>query len=51
MDDLTAYATISTGFRTPVVNARAGLASTINPNDIVIPAGADSDSVTNYELG
>lgn len=49
--DLTTYATISTGFRTPVVNARAGLVSTINPNDLVIPAGAVSDSVTNYEVG
>ncbi len=50
-DSLTTYATISTGFRTPVVNARAGLASTINPNDIIIPEGAKSDSVTNYEFG
>ncbi|HZG32223.1 TonB-dependent receptor [Sphingopyxis sp. YF1] len=50
-DSLTTYATVSTGFRTPVVNARAGLVSTINPNDIVIPDGAKSDSVTNYELG
>lgn len=50
-DSITTYATISTGFRTPVVNARAGLVSTINPNDIVIPAGAKSDSVTNYEVG
>lgn len=50
-DSITSYATISTGFRTPVVNAQAGLVSTINPSDIVIPAGAKSDSVTNYELG
>ncbi|HMO75158.1 MAG TPA: TonB-dependent receptor [Sphingopyxis sp.] len=50
-DSLTTYATVSTGFRTPVVNARAGLVSTINPNDIVIPDGAKSDSVTNYEVG
>lgn len=50
-DDLTTYATVSTGFRTPVVNARAGLVSAINPNDLVIPAGATSDSVTNYEVG
>ncbi len=48
---VTTYATVSTGFRTPVVNARAGLVSTINPNDIVIPDGARSDSVTNYEVG
>tara|TARA_R110001599_G_scaffold352744_1_gene588430 strand:- start:10884 stop:13157 length:2274 start_codon:yes stop_codon:yes gene_type:complete len=51
MSDLTTYATISTGFRTPVVNARAGLVSTINPNDLIIPDGAKSDSVTNYEVG
>lgn len=50
-DSLTTYVTVSTGFRTPVVNARAGLVSTINPNDIVIPDGAKSDSVTNYEVG
>ncbi|WP_338426258.1 TonB-dependent receptor [Sphingopyxis kveilinensis] len=50
-DSLTTYATVSTGFRTPVVNARAGLVSAINPNDIVIPDGAKSDSVTNYEIG
>ncbi|WP_417613628.1 TonB-dependent receptor [Parasphingorhabdus sp.] len=50
--DLTTYATVSTGFRTPVVNARAGLAPpTTAPNDLVIPDGADSDSVTNYEVG
>src|SRR3546814_13464521 len=48
---LTTYATGSTGFRTPVVNARAGLVSAIDENDIVIPDGAKSDSVTNYELG
>ncbi|WP_254305737.1 TonB-dependent receptor [Sphingopyxis sp. BSNA05] len=49
--DLTNYATISTGFRTPVVNARAGLASALDPNDLIIPDGARSDSVTNYEVG
>ncbi|MEH6790925.1 TonB-dependent receptor [Parasphingorhabdus sp.] len=50
--DLTTYATVSTGFRTPVVNARAGLAPpAASPNDIVIPDGAKSDSVTNYEVG
>lgn len=48
---VTTYATVSTGFRTPVVNARAGLASTLDPNDLIIPDGARSDSVTNYELG
>lgn len=51
-DSLTTYATVSTGFRTPVVNARAGLAPPMTaPDDIVIPDGAKSDSVTNYELG
>lgn len=50
--DLTTYATVSTGFRTPVVNSRAGLAPpAASPNDIVIPDGAKSDSVTNYEVG
>lgn len=45
------YATVSTGFRTPVVNAFAGRASVVNPSDIIIPPGADSDDLTNYELG
>jgi outer membrane receptor protein involved in Fe transport len=48
---LTTYATVSTGFRTPVVNAFAGRASVVNPSDIIIPAGADSDDLTNYEVG
>lgn len=51
MDNLTTYASLSTGFRSPVANARAGLASTVDPTDIIIPDGADSDSLTNYELG
>jgi outer membrane receptor protein involved in Fe transport len=50
-DDTTTYATVSTGFRTPVVNARAGQGSTLDPNDIIIPFGADSDELTNYEVG
>ncbi|MFZ5719160.1 MAG: TonB-dependent receptor [Pseudomonadota bacterium] len=50
-DNVTTYATISTGFRTPVVNAFAGRVSVVNPNDIVIPPGADSDDLTNYEIG
>jgi len=50
-ENLTTYATISTGFRTPVVNARAGSVSQYDPNDIVIPDGADSDDLTNYEIG
>jgi outer membrane receptor protein involved in Fe transport len=50
-DNVTTYATISTGFRTPVVNAFAGRVSVVNPNDIIIPPGADSDDLTNYEIG
>jgi len=50
-DNLTSYATLSTGFRVPVVNARAGSVSQIDPNDIIIPDGADSDKLTNFELG
>ena len=49
--DLTEYVTVSTGYRTPVYNSRAGSVSTINPNDLVIPNGAGSDNLTNYELG
>jgi outer membrane receptor protein involved in Fe transport len=48
---VTTYATIATGFRPPVVNARAGLASTIDPTDVIIPPGATSDRLTNYEIG
>jgi iron complex outermembrane receptor protein len=48
---LTTYATVSTGFRSPVVNAYAGRASVVNPNDLTIPYGASSDDLTNYELG
>ncbi|KDA01146.1 TonB-dependent receptor [Hyphomonas oceanitis SCH89] len=51
MDNLTTYASISTGFRSPVANARAGLASGVDPNDIIIPNGADSDKLTSYEIG
>jgi len=49
--NITTYATVSTGFRTPVVNGFAGRTSVVNPSDIVIPAGADSDDLTNYEIG
>ncbi|MFV3127053.1 TonB-dependent receptor [Niveispirillum sp. KHB5.9] len=49
--DLTLYTTVSTGYRTPVFNARAGSVSTVNPNDLVIPPGASSDDLTNYEAG
>ena len=49
--DLTLYTTVSTGYRTPVYNALAGSVSTVNPNDLVIPTGASSDDLTNYEVG
>ncbi|WCL55229.1 TonB-dependent receptor [Gimibacter soli] len=49
--EVTTYATISTGFRSPIVNARAGLSSVVDPNDIIIPYGASSDKLTNYEVG
>ena len=49
--DLTTYATVSTGYRTPVYNARAGSVSTVDPTDLVIPAGAGSDNLVNYEVG
>src|SRR3546814_7665499 len=42
---------VCSSYLTPVVNARAGLVSQIDPNDLVIPDGAQSDSVTNYEVG
>ena len=49
--DVTFYGSVSTGYRTPVYNARAGSVSTVNPNDLVIPQGATSDNLVNYELG
>lgn len=49
--NLTLYATVATGFRSPVVNARAGAVSVVNPNDLVIPQGASSDDLINYEVG
>jgi outer membrane receptor protein involved in Fe transport len=51
IDTLTTYATISTGFRTPVVNAFGGRGSVVNVNDLIIPNGATSDNLTNYEIG
>jgi iron complex outermembrane receptor protein len=48
---VTTYAAVSTGFRPPIVNARAGAVSTLDPNDIIIPDGASSDKLTNYEIG
>jgi outer membrane receptor protein involved in Fe transport len=49
--NLTTYFTVATGYRTPVYNGRAGSISTVDPTDLVIPAGAGSDNLTNYELG
>ena len=42
---------VSTGFRAPVVNAFAGRASVVDPNDLIIPDGADTDKIQNYEIG
>ena len=44
------YGSVSTGYRTPVYNARAGTPGPL-PNDLVIPQGASSDKLVNYELG
>jgi iron complex outermembrane recepter protein len=48
---LTTYATVSTGFRSPVINAQGGQASVVNPHDLIIPYGASSDNLKNYEVG
>ncbi len=48
---VTTYAAVSTGFRPPIVNAQAGAVSTLDPDDIVIPYGATSDELINYEVG
>lgn len=48
---LTTYVTGSTGFRAPVVNGFAGRASLVDPTDLIIPNGADTDKIQNYELG
>ncbi|USI77956.1 MULTISPECIES: TonB-dependent receptor [unclassified Sphingopyxis] len=50
-DALTTYATFSTGFRAPIVNAFAGRPSLVDPNDLVIPYGASSDDLKSYEVG
>ncbi|ALH82870.1 TonB-dependent receptor [Sphingopyxis macrogoltabida] len=50
-ETLTTYATFSTGFRAPIVNAFAGRASVVDANDIIIPFGATSDSLESYEVG
>lgn len=51
VDHITTYATFSTGFRAPIVNAFAGRASLTNPADIIIPNGASSDDLKSYEIG
>jgi iron complex outermembrane receptor protein len=48
---ITTYGAVSTGFRPPIINAQAGTVSAIDPNDIVIPTGATSDNLINYEIG
>ncbi len=50
-DDVTTYALVSTGYRAPVQNANAGRISLIDPTDLVIPNGAGSDKLINYEAG
>ena len=50
-DTLTTYATFATGFRAPIVNAFAGRPSLVDDTDIVIPFGANSDSLKSYEVG
>jgi iron complex outermembrane receptor protein len=50
-DDITSYATVSTGYRAPAHNANAGRVSAIDPTDLVIPEMAGSDELTNYEVG
>jgi outer membrane receptor protein involved in Fe transport len=49
--ELTTYATFSTGFRAPIVNAFAGRPSLTDPDDIIIPDGASSDDIKSYEIG
>lgn len=49
--EMTTYATVSTGFRAPVVNGFAGRSSVVDPNDLIIPNGADTDKIQNYEIG
>lgn len=48
---VTTYATIATGFRAPVVNAYGGQPSLTDPEDLIIPEGADPDELVNYEAG
>ncbi len=46
---ITTYATFSTGFRAPVVNAIRGANPTLG--GVVIPDGAESDDLKSYEVG
>lgn len=49
---LTTYATFSTGFRAPIVNAFANRPPPVTaPGDITIPYGASSDDLKSYEIG
>ena len=50
-ENLTTYATFSTGFRGPIVNAAAGRPSLVDPTDFIIPNGASSDDLRSYEIG
>lgn len=50
-EEVTTYATFSTGFRAPIVNAFAGRPSLVTPGDIIIPNGASSDDLKSYEVG
>ncbi|QNE32967.1 TonB-dependent receptor [Sphingomonas sp. NBWT7] len=50
-ETVTTYATFSTGFRAPIVNAFAGRGSVVNSADIIIPNGASSDNLNSYEIG
>ncbi|TCJ41407.1 TonB-dependent receptor [Parafrankia sp. BMG5.11] len=55
-NDLNIYAVASKGFRRPKANGNSALVnggrSVIDPNDpVVIPIGADGDSLWNYEVG
>ena len=50
-ETLTTYATFSTGFRAPIVNAFANRPSLVDPSDIIIPYGASSDDLKSYEVG
>lgn len=47
----TVYLTAADGFRMASLNANAGQASLTDPTDILVPDGADADSLWSYELG